>query len=152
MRRRLLLMCTLPLLCGAFTAAHAAGMAPFEVPPDGAPPFPVPPVVDPPVDAPPFGLPPDPSAFEPPARPVVSTGLRPGEIFVEVVHPRADEFGLGGPMLSFSFEPGVAPPEAPDVRVPRPSALSLSVPEPGLLALLMLALLGGAGWRRTRGH
>ena len=115
------------------------------------PPVDAPPLDLPPVDPPPFGLPRNPSGFEPPARPTVPAGLPPEEIFVEVVHPRAEEFGLGGPMLEFSFEPGVAPPEVPTVNVPRPSALSLSVPEPGLLALLMLALLGGAGWRRTRG-
>ena len=156
-RRHLLLMCVLPLLCGAFSSAHAAGTALFavppEAPPEGVPPFPVPPVMDPPADAPPFGLPPDMPGFEPPVMPPdVPLGPSLAEIIVEVIHPREDEFGLGGPMLSFSFEPGVAPPEVPEVNHPMMGEAPppIAAPEPGLLGLLTLAMLGAAGWRRAR--
>jgi hypothetical protein len=123
---------------GLGASAPATAQALLPVPPDspplGAPPFITPPVVDPPVDAPPLGL--------PVGGPIIDHGMRPDEIAVLVEHPLAEAFDLPGPMLSFSFSPGEGPPVVPTVIVP-----GGIVPEPSLLGLLAIALLGGLALR-----
>ena len=134
-------------------AAIAQSLLPVppDAPPVGAPPLIAPPVFDAPADAPPFELPfstdnPEPGVLGSPG----SGGLRPDEIAVLVEHPLAESFGLPGPMLEFSFSPGEGPPTVPDVLVPEGGVdhPPIPLPEPGLLGLLGVGLLGGLGLRK----